>query len=70
MATARDATEDVVEALRLGANDYVTKPLDFSVVLARIETQLALKRQNQEIRRLAEDLELRNRFIQRSSAAT
>jgi class 3 adenylate cyclase len=64
MATARDASEDVVEALRLGANDYVTKPLDFAVVLARIETQLALKRQTQEIRRLAETLELRNRFIQ------
>ena len=64
MATARDATEDVVEALRLGANDYVTKPLDFAVVLARVETQLSLRRQKQEIRRLAEDLELRNRFIQ------
>jgi adenylate cyclase len=63
MATARDATEDVVEALGLGANDYVTKPLDFPVVLARIEAQLTLKRQKAEIRRLAEDLELRNRFI-------
>ena len=64
MATARDGTEDVVEALRLGANDYVTKPLDFAVVLARVETQLSLRRQKQQIRRLAEDLELRNRFIQ------
>jgi class 3 adenylate cyclase len=64
MATARDTTEDVVEALRLGANDYVTKPLDFPVVLARVETQLTLKRQKQEIRRLAESLERRNRFIQ------
>jgi class 3 adenylate cyclase len=64
MVTARDATEDVVEALQLGANDYVTKPLDFPVVLARVETQLTLKRQKAEIRRLAEDLELRNRFIQ------
>ena len=63
MATARDTAEDVVEALRLGANDYVTKPLDFPVVLARIETQLTLRRQKQEIRRLADDLELRNRFI-------
>jgi adenylate cyclase len=34
------------------------------VVLARVETQLTLRRQKQEIRRLAEDLELRNRFIQ------
>jgi class 3 adenylate cyclase/CheY-like chemotaxis protein len=64
MATARDATEDVVEALRLGANDYVTKPLDFPVVLARVETQLTLKRQKQKIERLAHDLELRNGFIQ------
>jgi adenylate cyclase len=63
MATARDTTEDVVEALRLGANDYVTKPLDFPIVLARIETQLSLKRQKEEIRRLADNLELRNRFI-------
>jgi class 3 adenylate cyclase len=64
MVTARDTTEDVVEALQLGANDYVTKPLDFPVVLARVETQLTLKRQKEEIRRLAEDLELHNRFIQ------
>ena len=64
MATARDATEDVVEALHLGANDYVTKPLDFAVVLARIESQLTLRRQKQEIEHLARDLELRNRFIQ------
>ncbi len=64
MATARDTTEDVVEALRLGANDYVTKPLDFAVVLARVETQLTLRRQKQEIRSLVENLELRNRFIQ------
>ncbi len=63
MATARDAPGDVVRALGKGANDYVTKPFDFPVVLARIETQLTLRRQKQEIRRLAEDLELRNGFI-------
>ena len=64
MATARDQSEDVVEALRLGANDYVTKPLDFAVVLARLEAQLALKRQKEKIESLAADLEKRNRFIQ------
>jgi len=63
MATARDASEDIVEALKLGANDYVTKPLDFQVVLARLSTQLTLKRQKDEIRRLAENLEVRNQFI-------
>jgi class 3 adenylate cyclase/CheY-like chemotaxis protein len=63
MATAKDASEDIVEALKLGANDYVTKPLDFPVVLARVQSQLALKHQRDEIARLAEDLEVRNRFI-------
>src|SRR5687767_11834285 len=66
MATARDQGQDIVEALSLGANDYVTKPLDFPVVLARTETQLALKRANEEVRRLAKELEVRNRFIQQT----
>ena len=43
MATARDKSENMVEALSLGANDYVTKPLDFPVVLARIEAHLKIK---------------------------
>jgi len=40
MATAKGESEDVVRALELGANDYVVKPLDFPVVLARVESQL------------------------------
>ena len=63
MATAKDQSEDIVMALKLGANDYVTKPLDFPVVLARVQTQLSLKRAMQEIQTLAEQLEQRNRFI-------
>ena len=43
MATARDRSEDIVRAFELGANDYVTKPLDFPIVLARVQTQLSLK---------------------------
>jgi class 3 adenylate cyclase len=63
MATAKDQSEDIVTALQLGANDYITKPLDFPVVLARIQTQLALKYAREEIQRLAAQLEVRNRFI-------
>ncbi|MCX7920019.1 MAG: response regulator [bacterium] len=44
MVTAKDQSEDIVEALNLGANDYVTKPIDFPVVNARVQTQLTLKR--------------------------
>ena len=35
MVTARGESEDVVEVLELGASDYVTKPINFPVVLAR-----------------------------------
>ncbi|MFH1723432.1 MAG: adenylate/guanylate cyclase domain-containing protein [Elusimicrobiota bacterium] len=66
MATAKGASKDVVEALRLGANDYVTKPLDFPVVLARTRSQLALKFATEEVRRLAAGLEVRNEFIRRT----
>ena len=51
MATAKDQSEDVVAGLELGANDYVTKPIDFRVVLARLQTQLALKRATDELAR-------------------
>lgn len=40
MVSALTDSEVMVKALSAGANDYVTKPLDFPVVLARIETQL------------------------------
>jgi CheY-like chemotaxis protein len=40
MVTAKTESEDVVEALALGANDYVTKPVDFPVALARIRAHL------------------------------
>jgi phosphoserine phosphatase RsbU/P len=63
MATALDATADVVNAFAHGANDYVTKPLDFAIVQARVQTQLALKRATDEIRRLERGLEERNRAL-------
>jgi diguanylate cyclase (GGDEF)-like protein len=44
MVTAKDSTEDIVEALDAGANDYVTKPIDFAVAQARIRTQLTARR--------------------------
>jgi diguanylate cyclase (GGDEF)-like protein len=44
MVTARDQSQDVVEALGLGANDYITKPVDFPIALARVRTQLAARR--------------------------
>ena len=44
MVTARDESEDIIEALDLGANDYVAKPIDFAVALARIRAHVTARR--------------------------
>ena len=36
MLTARDAPRDVVNGLDLGADDYLTKPFSFEILLARV----------------------------------
>ena len=60
MVTSSDDSDSIVEALQLGANDYVTKPIDFPVALARIRTHLllrqmvlALEEANQKLERLS-----------------
>jgi len=63
MATARGGSEDIVKALELGANDYVTKPIDLPVVLARLATHLEVKSSAEKIRALVQDLERGKQFI-------
>jgi len=50
MVSAKDESEDIVAALSLGANDYITKPIDFAVAFARIHTQLARKKAEEALR--------------------
>ena len=61
MATAKDEGSDLAEALSLGANDYVTKPLDFQVVRARVENVLGYAQAVSELTvandRMSRDLE-------------
>jgi len=38
MVTAEGHSSSIVEALQMGANDYITKPVDLPVALARIRT--------------------------------
>ena len=38
--SARDENESEIEALRAGADDYIRKPFDFDVLIARIEARL------------------------------
>ncbi len=56
MVTARAEAEAVVEALDSGADDYVTKPIDFDVLRARMETHI-------EKRKAASDLARANAVL-------
>lgn len=47
MLTARDATEDKIKGLDIGADDYLTKPFEFGELLARLR---ALLRRGGELR--------------------
>src|SRR5437016_2966470 len=50
MVTAKTQSEDIVKALDLGANDYLTKPIDFAVAVARIGTQLSHKQAQEALK--------------------
>ena len=56
MQTALDATENKVEGLNAGADDYITKPIDFAELKARMTSMLRIKR-------LQEQLEERERQL-------
>ncbi len=55
--TAMDATEDEQRGLALGAVDYMTKPMRPAIVLARVQTHLALKHSHQRLQRDKASLE-------------
>lgn len=50
ITAARITTKDVREGLTLGADDYVTKPVDWGELAARIRTKLRVKRAEDALR--------------------
>jgi signal transduction histidine kinase len=60
-------SNDIVRGLEMGANDYLSKPVDRQVALARIRTQIALKysldAQKQMIQELKSVQAMRDRFF-------
>jgi sigma-B regulation protein RsbU (phosphoserine phosphatase) len=67
MATVHDRSSSVVEALNAGANDYVTKPFDLPVVLARVQTQHSLKQAIDRARQLESSLAQRNSELEQAN---
>jgi two-component system, cell cycle response regulator len=57
LVTARDSTADKVEGLDAGADDYLTKPVNFPELEARVRSMLRIKR-------LQDELDLKNRELE------
>ncbi len=54
MLTSLVEIKDVVNALEMGANDYLTKPIDLDLAEARIKTQMRLLKLTREAKQRAE----------------
>jgi diguanylate cyclase (GGDEF)-like protein len=65
MVTAKSESANIVDALELGASDYVTKPVDFAVALARVNTQISRKRAEQQVARVNDELRKANEDLER-----
>ncbi len=74
LVTARDSTADKVEGLEAGADDYLTKPINFPELEARVRSMLRIKRlqdeldlKNRELERTNQELEVANRKLRKLS---
>jgi diguanylate cyclase (GGDEF)-like protein len=68
MVTAKTQSDDLVKALALGANDYVTKPVDIPVLFARVDIQLSVKDAECEVRRANDALQRANHLLEQRVA--
>jgi sigma-B regulation protein RsbU (phosphoserine phosphatase) len=69
MLTAHGSEQSEVSCLQAGADDFVTKPVNASVLRARIETQLRLRSMRRQLERQNDELEKWRRELERDLAA-
>ncbi|HUF26932.1 MAG TPA: diguanylate cyclase [Gemmatimonadaceae bacterium] len=73
MQTALDSTEHKVEGLDAGADDYITKPIEFAELRARVKSMLRIKRLQEEVAERERELREMNErllFISRTDVLT
>jgi diguanylate cyclase (GGDEF)-like protein len=63
MLTAKKETEDVVEGLEAGGDDYITKPFSFDELMARIKSALRIKEVQTELIVQKKEIEAANNKI-------
>jgi phosphoserine phosphatase RsbU/P len=69
MLTAHGSEQSEVSCLQAGADDFVTKPVNASVLRARIETQLRLRSMRRQLEHQNDELEKWRRDLERDLAA-
>ncbi|HUE95437.1 MAG TPA: diguanylate cyclase [Longimicrobiaceae bacterium] len=67
LVTARGETEDKVEGLDAGADDYLTKPINFPELEARVRSMLRIKKLQDELDRKNRELESANERLRQLS---
>jgi two-component system, cell cycle response regulator len=67
LVTARGETEDKVEGLDAGADDYLTKPINFPELEARVRSMLRIKKLQDELDRKNRQLEEANQQLRQLS---
>ena len=67
LVTARDSTQDKVEGLDAGADDYITKPINFPELEARVRSMLRIKRLRDELDEKNRELEVANKKLKKLS---
>ena len=69
LLTAKDTKEDMLKGFGLGADDYVTKPFDADLLLARIKSHLRGKK-NEEVRHFDTFFDLSTGVIKKDDNST
>ena len=65
LITARTDVKDIVSGLDAGADDYLTKPVDHSALLARVRSMLRIKSLHDTVEAQREELGLLNSSLER-----
>jgi DNA-binding response OmpR family regulator len=71
LISALNDTQDITHGLEAGANDYITKPIDMDVTLARVQNQFLLKQLQDERKQTIVELqaaqEMKNHLLRIAS---